>query len=184
MQSGVDVGAGAGAGEDMDVDEDNIPGADTSATSLVTPGPERVRRRVSGIHISRTLVRYIYLPLSTPTERTVRTEVLNSSPLTSVLLAWGVLAFNIQWLAYCRMERCISHLPFILCHPAAPLPIRWKATLVLSDILAIVPRHLAAVPSDLQATVQRHVLTVLAQLGGLTSSASMELLRLGLETLH
>ena len=76
MQSGVDVGVGAGAGEDiLDVDEDNIPSAGTSATSLVTPRTERLgRRKVSGTHISRTLVRYIYLPLSTPTERTVRTE--------------------------------------------------------------------------------------------------------------
>jgi hypothetical protein len=70
MQSGVDVGAGAGAGEDiLDVDEDNIPSAGTSQTSTATPCTERLgRRRVSRVHISRRLVRYIYLPLSTPTE--------------------------------------------------------------------------------------------------------------------
>ena len=69
MQSCVDVGAGAGAGEDiLNVDEDNIPSAGTSATSLVTPRTERLRRKVSGIHISRTLMRYVYLPLSTPTK--------------------------------------------------------------------------------------------------------------------
>ena len=70
MQSGVNVGADSVAGEDiLDVDEDNIPSAGTSATGLVTPFTERFdRRRVSGIHISRKLVRYIYLPLSTPTE--------------------------------------------------------------------------------------------------------------------
>ncbi|KAF8495997.1 hypothetical protein F5888DRAFT_1708428 [Russula emetica] len=42
-------------------------------------------------------------------------------------------------------------------------------------------------PSDLQATVQRRVLDVLAQqimLGRFASSTSMELRRLGLETLH
>ena len=103
--------------------------------------------------------------------------------LTSVLLAWGVLAFNIE--TYRRMGRCItSHLPFILCHPTAPPSICSQATLALGDILAIVPRHLMVVPSDLQATVQRRVLTILAQLGGLASSASTELRRLGLETLH
>ena len=77
MQSGVDVGAGAGTGEGaLDVEEDNIPSASTSATSLVTPRTERFsRRRVSGIHIPRTLVRYVRLPLSTPIEKTVRTEV-------------------------------------------------------------------------------------------------------------
>ena len=65
MQSGVDVGPAANAGEGslgLDVEEDNIPSASTSATSLVTPRAERFsRRRVSGIHIPRTLVRDVYL---------------------------------------------------------------------------------------------------------------------------
>ena len=76
MQSGVDVGAGAGTGEgNLDVEEDNIPSASTSATSLVTPRTERFsRRRVSGIHIPRTLVRDVQLPLSA-IERTDRTAV-------------------------------------------------------------------------------------------------------------
>jgi hypothetical protein len=73
MQSGVDVGAAAGAGEGiLDVEEDNILRASTSATRLVTPRTERFRRRrVSGVHIPRKLVRYVHLPLSTPIERTV-----------------------------------------------------------------------------------------------------------------
>ena len=77
MQCGVDVGAGAGIGEGtLDVEEDNIPSASTSATSLVTPRTERFsRRRVSGIHIPRTLVRYVHMHLPIPTERTVRTAV-------------------------------------------------------------------------------------------------------------
>ena len=56
MQSGTDVGAGEGC---LDVDDDgNIPSASTSATSLATPRTELFsRRRVSGIHIPRTLVR-------------------------------------------------------------------------------------------------------------------------------
>lgn len=60
MQSGTDVGsASAGAGEgSLDVEDDNIPSASTSVTSLATPRSELVsRRRVSGIHIPRTLVR-------------------------------------------------------------------------------------------------------------------------------
>jgi len=80
-----------------------------------------------------------------------------------------------------------SHLLFVLRHPAAPPPIRLQAARTLDDILAIVPRHLATAPSELQATVQRRVLDVLAQqimLGGLASGASMELRRLGLEMLH
>jgi hypothetical protein len=73
MQIGVGVGAGASAEEGvLDVEEDNIPSASTNATSLVTPRTERFsRRRVSGIHIPRTLVRYVHLPFSTPIKRTV-----------------------------------------------------------------------------------------------------------------
>lgn len=56
MQSGVGVGSSIGEGG-LDA-EDDIPSASTSATSLVTPRTERFsRRRVSGIHIPRTLVR-------------------------------------------------------------------------------------------------------------------------------
>ena len=63
MQSGVDVVVGAGTGEDvLDVEEDNIPSAGTERFS---------RRRVNGIHILRTLVRYVHLPLSTPIERAI-----------------------------------------------------------------------------------------------------------------
>ena len=48
----------------LDVEEDNIPSASTERCS---------RRRVNGIHIPRTLVRYVHLPLSTPIERVIRT---------------------------------------------------------------------------------------------------------------
>ena len=76
-------------------------------------------------------------------------------------------------------------------NPAAPQPIRLQAARTLDDVLAIVPRHVATVPSDLQAAVQRRVLDVLSQQivldsspPGAASSTSMELRRLGLETLH
>ncbi len=103
----------------------------------------------------------------------------------------GVAALNIQRLVYrpsdVAWDAITSHLLFVLRHPAAPPPIRLQAARTLDDILAIVPRHLATAPSELQATVQRRVLDVLAQqimLGGLASGASMELRRLGLEMLH
>ena len=78
-----------------------------------------------------------------------------------------------------------SHLFFVLRHPSTPPFIQLART--PDDILTIVPRHLMAAVSDLQATVQRRVLDVLAEqimLGGLASSTSMELCRLGLESLH
>ena len=103
----------------------------------------------------------------------------------------GIATLNIQRLVYrpsdVAWDAITSHLLFVLRHPAAPPSIRLQAARTLDNILAIVPRHLAAASSDLQATVQRHALDVLAQqimLGEVTSSASMELRRLGLETLH
>jgi protein MON2 len=61
MQSGTDVGTSTAAGEGtLDTEDDTIPSASTSATSLVTPRTELFsRRRVSGIHIPRTLLRSI-----------------------------------------------------------------------------------------------------------------------------
>jgi hypothetical protein len=53
---------------------------------------------VSGIHIPWTLVRYIHLPLSTPTERTVRTEQRFDD--FSIARLGGVAALNIQCLVY------------------------------------------------------------------------------------
>ena len=69
MQSGMSGGSGAGTGAGttgegtLEAEDDTIPSASTSATSLVTPRTELVsRRRVSGIHIPRTLVRkFLYL---------------------------------------------------------------------------------------------------------------------------
>src|SRR6266702_3674961 len=107
----------------------------------------------------------------------------------------GVATLNIQRLVYrppdVAWDAITSHLLFVLRNPAAPQPIRLQAARTLDDVLAIVPRHVAAVPSDLQADVQRRVLDVLAQQivldsspPGSASSTSMELRRMGLETPH
>lgn len=103
----------------------------------------------------------------------------------------GVASLNIQRLVHrspdVAWDTITSHLIFVLRHPAAPQPIRLQAARTLDDILVIIPRHLTAAPSDLQAAVQRRVLDVLAQqvmLSGASSVTSMDLRRLGLETLH
>jgi hypothetical protein len=73
-----------------------------------------------------------------------------------------------------------SYLLFILRHPAVPARIPVQAARTLDKIVEFVPRDLMAASSELQATVQRRVLDVLAQqmiLGGFASSASMELLQ-------
>ncbi|KAI0300723.1 hypothetical protein B0F90DRAFT_1722805 [Multifurca ochricompacta] len=156
MQSGVGVGVGMGAGEgSLEVtEEDGPPSASASSTSLVTPLSDRFsRRRVSGIHIPRTLVPFGDF---------------------GIARLGGVAALNIQRLVY-----------------RSPDPIRLQAASTLNEVLAIVPRHLSVAPSDLQAAVQRRVLDVLAQQimldttpPGTSSSTSMELRRMGLETLH
>ena len=93
------------------MDDDNILTASTSATSLVTPRTERFsRRRVSGIHIPWTLVRYVHLPLSTPIERTVQTAVRRLWHW----FAWGASMrsiFNVS---------CIGHLINALSPPSSP----------------------------------------------------------------
>jgi hypothetical protein len=95
IQSGIDVGVGSGTGEDvLDVAEDDIQSSSTTATSLVTSRTGRF----SGIHILRTLVRYVHLPLSFPIENR-----LNSGLATLASLAWGASLrsnFNVS---------CIGH---------------------------------------------------------------------------
>ena len=92
------------------MDDDNILTASTSATSLVTPRTERFsRRRVSGIHIPWTLVRYVHLPLSTPIERAVQTAVRR---LLALVCLGGVAALNIQRLVY-RPSDERAHAPII-----------------------------------------------------------------------
>ena len=92
-------------------------------------------------------------------------------------------ALNIQHLV--AWDAITSHLLFVLGLPAAPVPIRLQAACTLDDILPIAPCHLISALSDLQATVQRRVLDILAQKimpCGLASSASMDLCRLRLKT--
>jgi len=81
-----------------------------------------------------------------------------------------------------------SHLLSIIRLPFAPQSIRVQAARVLDEILIIVPRNLTTT-GDLQAKVQKRVLDVLAQQivpdnSSATTTTSMELRRMGLETLH
>jgi hypothetical protein len=104
MQSSVDVGAGSGTREGvLDVEEDNIPSISTSARAPSLPARNGLAGR---IHIPRTLVRYVHLPLSTPIKRTVR------RPRTADRRLLPAVALNI------RVSAIISHLLFVLRHPA------------------------------------------------------------------
>lgn len=106
----------------------------------------------------------------------------------------GVAMLNIHRLIYRSPEIAwdimTSHLLHVIRLPFAPQGIRIQAARVLDDILVIVPRNIANT-GELQAQVQRRVLDVLSQqvmpdysLPATNSSTSVELRRMGLETLH
>ncbi|KAJ7187153.1 hypothetical protein C8R46DRAFT_1172029 [Mycena filopes] len=141
-------------------------------TAALTPRLEAAhRRRVSGIHIPRTL----------------RSGDFGINKLG------GVALLNIYRLIYrspdVAWDTTTNHLLSIICLPYAPQSIRVQAARVLDEILVIVPRNLTTT-GELQAQVQKRVLDVLAQqivpdysaMGGTTTS--VELRRMGLETLH
>ncbi|KAF8151507.1 hypothetical protein B0H34DRAFT_664561 [Crassisporium funariophilum] len=131
------------------------------------------RRRMSGIHIPRTL----------------RAGDFGISKLG------GVALLNIHRLIYRSPEvawnTTTSHLLMIIRLPYAPQAIRVQAARVLDEILLIVPRNLSST-GELQAEVQRRVLDVLAQqvvpepvmTSQQQTTTSVELRRMGLETLH
>ncbi|KAJ7752413.1 hypothetical protein DFH07DRAFT_520905 [Mycena maculata] len=130
------------------------------------------RRRVSGIHIPRTL----------------RSGDFGINKLG------GVALLNIHRLIYrsrdVAWDTITNHLLSIICLPYAPQGIRVQAARVLDEILVIVPRNLTTT-GELQAEVQKRVLDVLAQQvvpdyssSGGSTSTSVELRRMGLETLH
>ncbi|KAJ7911535.1 hypothetical protein B0H13DRAFT_2009133, partial [Mycena leptocephala] len=145
-------------------------------TATLSPKIEPAhRRRVSGIHIPRTL----------------RSGDFGINKLG------GVALLNIHRLIYrspdVAWDTTTNHLLSIICLLYAPQPIRVQAARVLDEILIIVPRNITTT-GELQAQVQKRVLDVLAQqvvpdyaaAGGGTSSTttSVELRRMGLETLH
>ncbi|KAH9933694.1 hypothetical protein B0H21DRAFT_699431 [Amylocystis lapponica] len=128
------------------------------------------RRRVSGIHLPRT----------------PRSGDFGISKLG------GVATLNIHRLIYrapdIAWNTITSHLLSVIRNSTAPATIRIQAARILDDILVVVPRNLST-SGELQPKVQRRVLDVLAQQvipesAAPTTSTSVELRRMGLETLH
>lgn len=103
----------------------------------------------------------------------------------------GVATLNIHRLIYRDPEvawnTITSHLLAVIKHTTAPASIRIQAAKTLDEILIVVPRNLTTT-GELQPKVQRRVLDVLSQqvIGetGAVSNTSVELRRMGLETLH
>ncbi|KAF8198188.1 hypothetical protein K438DRAFT_1823993 [Mycena galopus ATCC 62051] len=144
-------------------------------TATLSPRFEAAhRRRVSGIHLPRTL----------------RSGDFGINKLG------GVALLNIYRLIYrspdVAWDTTTNHLLSIICLPYAPQSIRVQAARVLDEILVIVPRNISTT-GELQAEVQKRVLDVLAQQvvpdysavgGNASTTTSVELRRMGLETLH
>ena len=80
-----------------------------------------------------------------------------------------------------------EHLLSVIRNALAPPTVRVQAARILDDILVVVPRNLSST-GDLQPKVQRRVLDVLARQvipdGVVTNSTTVEVRRMGYETLH
>ena len=149
------------------------------------------RRRISGIHIPKTTV-CVCLFLTT---FNVLTNQFKRSGDFGITKLGGVALLNIHRLIYrspdVAWDTTTSHLLMIIRLPFAPQSIRIQAARVLDEILLIVPRNLSNT-GELQAQVQRRVLDALARQvvpdpsvpSHQQTSTSVELRRMGLETLH
>lgn len=162
-----------------------------SLTPVPTPKNEVTnRRRVSGIHIPKTLV-CICASCFHPGADIIpqRTGDFGISRLG------GVAMLNVHRLIYrspdIAWDTTTTHLLSVIRLPLAPQPIRIQAARVLDEILLAVPRNLSSTTGELQAQVQNRVLGVLAQqvvpdltIPASNTSTGVELRRMGLETLH
>ncbi|KAI0263538.1 hypothetical protein BC834DRAFT_827343 [Gloeopeniophorella convolvens] len=169
MQSGFGASGSGSSGLDVGEDDGAPPVSPSeSVASLGTPRSEKFgRRRVSGIHIPRTL----------------------RSGDFGIARLGGVALLNIQRLVFrppdVAWDATTAHLLGVLQHPGAPPALRAQAARTLDDILGAVPRALAGAPPETQAPVQERVLNALAaQISLDGGGGATELRRMGLEALH
>ncbi|TFK22523.1 hypothetical protein FA15DRAFT_757922 [Coprinopsis marcescibilis] len=153
-----------------------VPSSDSLAgDTLSIKTDSSQRRRMSGMHIPKTQMQ--------------RTGDFGISKLG------GVALLNIHRLIYRSPEiawtAITSHLIHVIRLPYAPQGIRVQSARVLDEILQVVPRNLSNT-NELQAEVQKRVLEVLSRqivpdpANGYSgdTTTSVELRRMGLETLH
>ncbi|KAF9074107.1 hypothetical protein BDP27DRAFT_1399717 [Rhodocollybia butyracea] len=161
-----------GDGLEIIAEDGSVEELSSLGTAPLTDTPRR--RRVSGIHLPRTL----------------RTGDFGINKLG------GVVSLNIHRLIYRSPDvawtTTTSHLLSVIRLHSAPPPIRIQAARVLDEILVVVPRNLSTA-GELQSQVQQRVLDVLSHqvmpdytpTSAMTNVGTMvELRRMGLETLH
>ncbi|KAJ3975915.1 hypothetical protein EV361DRAFT_886314 [Lentinula raphanica] len=178
---GMQAGSGDGSALEVIAESGSLDELQSLGGGVLSPPAPSIadtphRRRVSGIHLPRTL----------------RSGDFGINKLS------GVVSINIHRLIYRPPEvawtTLTTHLLSVIRLPTAPPPIRIQAARVLDDVLITVPRNLSNA-GELQAQVQQRVLEVLSHQvmldyttlpGMATSSVSttVELRRMGLETLH
>ncbi|KAJ4490805.1 hypothetical protein J3R30DRAFT_3752338 [Lentinula aciculospora] len=178
---GMQTGTGDGLGLEVISESGSVEEFSGLGGGVLSPPPPPIadtphRRRVSGIHLPRTL----------------RSGDFGINKLG------GVISLNIHRLIYRPPEvawtTMTTHLLSVIRLPTAPPPIRIQAARVLDDTLITVPRNLGTAV-ELQAQVQQRVLEVLSHqvmpdytfLPGIATSTvgtTVELRRMGLETLH
>ena len=150
------------------------------------------RRRVSGIHLPRTLVSSVCVAFGN--DELITICFWKRSGDFGVERLGTVAMLNIHRLIYRDPEvawnTTTGHLLFVISLPSAPQAIRVQAARVLDEILVVVPRNLSS-SGDLQAMAQRRVLDVLSkqivpasEAGAAGTSTNVELRRMGLEALH
>ncbi|KAF8345051.1 hypothetical protein F5887DRAFT_1282803 [Amanita rubescens] len=154
-------------------EDESLDDTASLSSAVLTPKKDAAhRRRVSGIYVPRTL----------------RTGDFGLTKLG------GVAMLNIHRLIYRSPDiawyTTTMHLLSVIRLSSAPQAVRVQAARVLDEVLLVVPRNLTST-GDLQAQVQRRVLDVLAQqvvpeisVSAASSNTSIELRRMGLETLH
>jgi len=169
------------------VDTGSLENVGGSATLAPRDDPAH-RRRVSGIHLPRTLVSSLSAVKKVSNKHIQRSGDFGINKLGSVAL------LNIHRLIYrspdIAWDTTMKHLLSTIRLHSAPHVIRVQAARVLDEILVVVPRNLTTT-GDLQAKVQRRVLNVLAKqvipeniTAAGNTGISIELRRMGLETLH
>ncbi|EJD40839.1 hypothetical protein AURDEDRAFT_115706 [Auricularia subglabra TFB-10046 SS5] len=163
--------ANASLASSMIAEEGEEDHATFSPQSGLSPGGAH-RRRVSGIHLSRTL----------------RTGDFGIQKLALVS------QLNIHRIIYRSPEIAwdpiTAHLLATLLNSTAPSSIRIQAARTLDDILVVVPRNITSTGAELRAAVQQRVLNVLAKQvvygsdSPFSNTTAIDIRKMGLETLH
>jgi len=171
-------------GMQVAADMEDAPIEDANGASVSPTVARAHRRRVSGIQLTRTPVRYSVSSMSCANSYHQRSGDFSVNKLGIVAL------LNINRLVYVDAEIAwnpiVVHFLSIVRHPAAPSSLRLQAAQNLDGFLVVIPRSLSGLPKEPMMEVQQRTLNALASqvLTEGASSTVADIRRMGLETLH